>query len=151
MNYGNTLKSIRTAELISQKKIAEILNINRTTYKEYELQNTIIPLKHLINFCNYFNTSVDYVLGLSEEVTYKNIKRDLDLEVCGKRLKSFRKEFKLTQIDLAQKINVARSMLSLYESGKYLISTHSLYDICINYRISADYLLGRIDKPKYLE
>ena len=47
MNYGNTLKSIRTAELISQKKIAEILNINRTTYKEYELQNTIIPLKHL--------------------------------------------------------------------------------------------------------
>ena len=36
------------------------------------------------------------------------------------------------------------------EKGKYLISIPFLYTICKKYNISADYLLGKIDNPKYL-
>ena len=41
-------------------------------------------------------------------------------------------------------------MLAKYEKGKYIIATTYLYQICKRYNISADYLLGKIDSPKYL-
>ena len=150
MNYGNNLKYIRTAELCSQDKVADTLGIARSTYKEYELQNTIIPIKHLIAFCDLFNVSIDYILNLSNDIKYYNINK-VNSEISGKRLKEFRKENKLTQLKLAKQLNIARSMLSEYEKGHFLISTHTLYDICKKYNISADYLLGRIDNPKYLK
>ncbi len=151
MNYGYNLKLIRTAELISQKKVAEMFGISRTTYKEYELQNAIIPIKHLILFCSFFEVSVDYVLGFSNNEKYPNANYEVNLNKMGLRLKEFRKENKLTQNSLALELNIARSILSLYENGKFLISTHLLYDICKKYHISADYLLALIDTPKYLE
>ena len=61
------------------------------------------------------------------------------------------KENNLTQDKLAQKLNIARTIISKYEKGEFLIATHTLYTICKKYHISADYLLGRIDNPKYLK
>ena len=43
------------------------------------------------------------------------------------------------------------SMSDPYEKGKTLILTSFLYTICKKYNISADYLLGKIDEPKYLK
>lgn len=150
MNYSNKMKEIRTDQDITQQTIADYLNISAFTYSHYETQDHIIPLKHLNNFCNYFNTSIDYVLGLNSNINYKNSKKEIDLNLAGIRLKKFRQENKLTQSKLADKLNVARTMITQYELGKFLISTHSLYTISNKYHISADYLLGKIDKPKYL-
>lgn len=67
------------------------------------------------------------------------------------RLKEFRKENKLTQESLAQLLNVVKGTVGNYESGRALIATPFLYEICKKYKISADYLLGKIDEPKYLK
>ena len=69
----------------------------------------------------------------------------------GKRLKEFRKENKLTQSKLATILNTAQPVITNYENGKHLIATPFLYTICKKYHISADYLLGKIDNPKYLK
>lgn len=50
MNYKERMKLLRTYELLTQEDIARVLKINRSTYKEYELQNSIIPIKHLNDF-----------------------------------------------------------------------------------------------------
>ena len=47
-------------------------------------------------------------------------------------------------------LNTVHPVISNYESGKFLIATPFLYTICKKYNISADYLLGKIDNPKYL-
>ena len=65
MDYSTKLKELRTSELLSQKDIANILSISRSTYKDYELQIKIIPINHLNTLCNYFHISLDYLLGLS--------------------------------------------------------------------------------------
>ena len=61
-------------------------------------------------------------------------------------MKSFRKEYKLTQEKLAEELNMARSAIANYERGRTIIATPFLYTIASKYHISADYLLGKIDE-----
>ena len=151
MNYKETMKMLRTYELITQEKMAEILNIKRSTYKEYELQNSIIPVIHLNEFCNYFNVSIDYILGLTNKRNYSNSRKEINKIISKSRLQTFRKRHKLTQQELANFIKADKSTISKYETGKNIIATPFLYQICKKYNISADYLLGKIDEPKYLK
>ncbi len=146
MNYGKQMKLIRTYNDIKQKEVAEYLNISVYTYSHYETQDTSIPLKHLIKFCNYFDVSIDYVLGFNENINYKNCNKKMDLKICGKRLLNLRKENKLKQIDIAKILLLDQPTWSIYENGKSLIGLPYLYKLCKLYNISADYLLGRIDK-----
>lgn len=150
MNYSNKLKSIRTSELLSQEQVADYLNINRSTYKEYELQNSIIPSKYLWNLSNILNVSIDYIFDFSTEKKYHHNNKQIDKEKSGLRLKEIRKENKLTQSKLAVILNTTQSVIADYEKGRYLIATPFLYTICKKYNISADYLLGKTDSPKYL-
>ncbi len=145
------MKSIRTNAGLSQEKTAELLNLKRSTYKEFELQNSIIPLKHLNNFCNVFNVSIDYILGLTNNESYKSSVNDLNTPNIIKRLKEFRKENNLTQEKLANIMKVGKGTIGDYEVGSRLISTPFLYELCQKYHLSADYLLGKTDSPKYLK
>lgn len=150
MEYGELMKDIRFENDVKQKDMAEILGLAKSTYNQYEQQYDIIPLKYLIGFCNYFDVSIDYMFGFSKNRQYDDIRKELDLRIVGQRLRKTRREFKYKQIDLASKINIANSSLSLYEKGKHLISTATLYSLCKIYNVSADYLLNRTD-IKYLK
>lgn len=145
------MKLLRTYDLITQENMAKILGISRTTYKEYELQNSIIPIQHLNNFCNYFNISIDYLFDLTDKNSYINSKKNINKALLTKRLKKLRNEFSLSQIQMSKELNVDNSTISKYERGKNLIATPFLYQICKKYNISADYLLGKIDESKYLK
>ena len=48
-----------------------------------------------------------------------------------------------------QLLNIDHSVWCRYEQGKTLIPTSFLYTFCKTFKISADYLLGRIEEPKY--
>ncbi len=60
----------------------------------------------------------------------------------GQRLKALRKEKGLTQIQLARRVGVTKSVVSAYETS----SRYPSYDILINFAsifgVSTDYLLG---------
>lgn len=150
MFYAKRMKEIRTNNNMMQKDIAKILNITSYDYSHFETEHTIIPLKHLINFCNYYNTSLDYIFGFTDVIHENTNNLEINLIKSGERLKNFRKENKITQSKLANIIKVSNTIISEYELGHLLMSTHTLYDICKKYNISADYLLGKTDSPKYL-
>ena len=151
MNYGEIMKKIRESNDITQSEMAQILNISRSTYGHYEVEYQIIPLEHLINFCNYFGISIDFMFSLTKNYVCENINHKIDKILIGMRLKEFRKERKLTQEKLATILNTTKTVICGYEKGRYLIATPFLYDLCKKYKISADYLLGRVDDPKYLK
>jgi len=150
MHYGIKIKNLRIENNLTQESIANILNIAKQTYNHYELQENIIPIKHLNTLSNYYNVSIDYIFGLTNIKTYLKYRKDVDYLKAGNRLKEFRKENKLTQVKLAEILNTTFSSIAFNEKGRNLIATPFLYTICKNYGISADYLLGKIDEPKYL-
>ena len=142
------LKNLRENANLRQEDIANILKINRSTYTSYEVGRDPIPLKHLNHLCNYFNTSIDYVMGLSKEKVYPNTKKDIDRKLLSIRLRELRIESKLTQEKIAKILNTSRSTWTGYEYGKYQIPTLLLYDLAKRYHYSMDYLLGKIDENK---
>ena len=55
--------------------MAKILNTTQTNYSKYELGKINIPIDTLIKLAKFFNTSIDYLLGLTNETKpYPRIK-----------------------------------------------------------------------------
>lgn len=150
MDYKIRLLELRSDLNLTQDDIAKVLKISRSTYKDYELQTSIIPIKHLVTLSGFYHVSLDYILGLTSIQQYKQT-YEIDKIKAGQRLKEFRLEYKLTQIKLANILNTTFSSIAFNEKGRNLIATPFLYTICSKYEISADYLLGIVDKPKYLK
>ncbi len=144
MNYENNLKLLREDANLSQEEIAKILKIDRTTYNHYENNYITIPVKHLITLADFFNTSIDFIFGFTDN-SKLDIKNNLVIDIAIFRLREFRKNNKLTQTKLAELLNTNQSVIANYERGRNIIATPFLYTICKKYNISADYLLGRID------
>ena len=142
MNFQKLIE-LREDFNLKQKDIAKLLNITQQTYLLWENGSKIIPLKHLNSLCNYYNVSMDYMLGLSNKNSFNNGKYNIDKKIIGMRLKEFRKEKNITQEELASTLNTTHSTISAYESGKTTILTAFAYEICKRYNISMDYLCGR--------
>ncbi len=151
MNYSDRLKELRNDKEITQKEIADYLKMDKDSYGHYERQDYIIPIKHLNSVCNYLNVSIDYILGLSNTIEYPHSNNEIDRIKSGERLKKLRKDKKMTQAVLASHLKTVSTVIGGYEKGRRLIATPFLYMICKDFKISADYLLGKIDNPKYLK
>ena len=61
------LKALREDSDIRQKEIADYLHIKQNTYSQYENGQRQIPIDMLVLLAKYYNTSTDYILGLTEE------------------------------------------------------------------------------------
>ena len=151
MLYKKRLIDLKEKYNLKQYEIAELLNFHKNGYGQFEREATLLPIKHLNTLCNIFDVSLDYLFEFTNIKNYENIKKQIKPELSGKRLKEFRNENKLTQEKLAKYLNTTHTNLVGYEKGNYIIATPYLYMICKKYRISADYLLGKTDSPKYLK
>ncbi len=151
MKYKEKLQELRENNNLSQSEIAKLLNITKSAYNQFEQQYTIIPLNRLNDVANIFDVSIDFIFNFTNKKRYKNLNSNINKKYLSERLKELRKDNKLTQTKLANILNIATSVISDYENEKLLISTHALYTISKKYNISADYLLGKIDEPKYLK
>ena len=54
---------------LSQREVAALLNVRQNTYSQYEIGVLNYPIDVLIRLACYYNTSVDYLLGLTDERT----------------------------------------------------------------------------------
>ncbi len=66
--YIKRLKDIREDKDLLQKQIAILLKITRQQYGLYENGKREIPLEKLIKLAEFYNTSTDYLLGLTNEI-----------------------------------------------------------------------------------
>ena len=69
------IKNLREDKYLTQKEVGRILNMSQTGYNQYEIGRNDIPTKVLIDLANFYNTSTDYILGLTNEIKpYPRIK-----------------------------------------------------------------------------
>ncbi len=66
------IRNLREDRDLKQKDIAEYLKIHQTTYSDYELGKLNIPIDVLIKLAKFYNTSIDYLVGLTNTPTPYN-------------------------------------------------------------------------------
>ena len=68
------IRELREDKDLLQKDIANLLNCSQVAYSRYELGLRDIPTDVLITLAKFHDTSVDYILGLTDEIKpYRSI------------------------------------------------------------------------------
>lgn len=60
------IRNLREDRDLYQKDIAKLLGISQQYYSEYENGKRTIPLLHLITLAKFYNVSIDYLVGLTD-------------------------------------------------------------------------------------
>ncbi len=61
------LREVRKSKNLTQQQIADVLGIKRQQYARYEMAVFEIPLHLLILLSDYYEISIDYLVGQSDQ------------------------------------------------------------------------------------
>ena len=67
MIYHNRIRALREDAAKTQSQIAALLQVGQRTYCDYEKGKTRIPVDSLILLARFYNVSMDYITGISDE------------------------------------------------------------------------------------
>ena len=62
------IRDLREDKDLTQKQIGQLLNMSQTGYNQYEIGKNDIPTNVLIKLAEFYNTSADYILGITDEI-----------------------------------------------------------------------------------
>ncbi|MBQ7128598.1 MAG: helix-turn-helix transcriptional regulator [Clostridia bacterium] len=65
-NYYRRIKDLREDNDVTQQEICDYLNIKQPQYSRYERGVRDVPSDVLIKLAKFYNTSVDYILELTD-------------------------------------------------------------------------------------
>ena len=60
------IQDLRNDADLSQKQISEILHISQRSYSHYETGSRNIPIEMLIRLADYYDNSLDYLVGRTD-------------------------------------------------------------------------------------
>lgn len=68
------LKELRKQNKKTQEEMAKMLNVKQVTYGRYELETSEPDIKTLINIADYYDVTLDYLVGreFRNEIGYLN-------------------------------------------------------------------------------
>lgn len=146
MNIGERLKYIRETYDVSQVKIAKYLGVSKYSICHYEKNDRDIPLRNLIMFANYFDFSIDYILGFTNSKKYYDLKKcDIDLKITSERIINICEERNWSNVKMANELNTCESSIRNYKKGNNIILLSFAIELHNKYNYSIDWLVGRTD------
>lgn len=66
LDFSKKLKEIRKSKGFTQKQISDILEMHTNSYQQIEYGKTKPSLDTIFNISNFFDVSVDYLLGRTD-------------------------------------------------------------------------------------
>lgn len=61
------IRDLREDNDLTQAQVAEFLGVRQTTYSKYERGNILVPIDILIQLCEFYHVSLDYLVGRSDQ------------------------------------------------------------------------------------
>lgn len=132
--FKDKLKELRARNNLTQRELAQKLNLSYGTIAMYETGKRSPDYDTLNKIADLFNVSTDFLLGR-------------DSSGFGTRLKELREEKNLTRDALAKKLNISYSAVSKYETNVRFPDKETLRQLADFFNITLDFLLGRTDDP----
>ncbi|MBC9722132.1 MAG: helix-turn-helix transcriptional regulator [Lactobacillus sp.] len=62
------IRNLRENADLSQEKLAQLLHINQATYSRYETGDLDVPVSSLVKLAEFYSTSVDYLVNLTDSM-----------------------------------------------------------------------------------
>lgn len=88
--FGSKIKEQRKIRMLSQKDVATYLNVTPTQISDIENGKTAPSFQRAIMLANFFNISLDYLAGISEnpatnktETVFNTLTHDQRMKVLG--------------------------------------------------------------------
>ncbi len=138
------IKDIREDNDLTQNDIANKLNVNRSTYANWENGDKLIPLEKLDDISVLFNVPFSYLLdkemSYNKKITVKkmNYKKMLD------KINNIKKTKKQTYQDIANAIGVSKATAFKYYNNQMKIPVDKLILLSDFMKCNIDQLLGKI-------
>lgn len=66
MKLHKRIRDLREDHDLTQKQIAEYLLCDQSLYSKYEREERPLPLEFAVKLAAYYHTSVDYLVGLTD-------------------------------------------------------------------------------------
>lgn len=65
--YVERIRDLREDHDLRQQDVAKLLQTTQQVYSRYEKGTNEIPVRHLITLARFYNVSVDYIVGETDE------------------------------------------------------------------------------------
>lgn len=144
-NFDENLAILFKNENLSTVSAQKLLGISKTQLGRY-LSGFYEPtLKNALKICNYFQCSIDYLMGLDiEKNKFKNFKNP-SFETFIDRYFSLLKKNNISHYKIAKELNINRNNLNYWRKNKSIPTLNILYKISNKLETSIEFLIGRTD------
>lgn len=145
VEFQNRFKdSVDELKGLNKHRIAENMNITYVIFSKAYNYGIIPKPIILMRIADFFNVSVEYLLGCTDDEYFKKSKDPVTFQV---RLKFLRDSKNLTPSDLSNQTHIHRNNILQWAKYNYIPSLDDLTILKDFFNVSLDYLLGRTDDP----
>ncbi len=161
---GKRIKLLRESRNLTQLELSKLVNISNTTLSQYESGHRAPSDGIKIKIANYFNVSVDYLLGNTDNPKpIENIIKEVGAEynphqhlegaflnnIIGKRIEKLRYKKGWSLREMGKRTQLSHDFISRVEKGETTPSFSSLESIAEALGIDIVELIA--DKNKYVK
>lgn len=140
-NFVDILNDYIAKEDISINEFSKRIGIAERAVAKWMTMQYVPSINSVIKVADFFNCSIDYLFGLSENPTISLSERK---EEFITRYDILRSKESLSSYKLAKECNFQQTMVSKWRRGKYP-KTETLIKLAEYLGCSIDYLVGRSD------
>ena len=143
-NFQN--RFVELADELDEKnksKRAKIIGISNTTYSNAYNYGIIPKTSSLIIIADYFNISVEYLIGNTDNEHFEKSKHPIQFKERLIKLQKEKNSF--TVYELSQRIHIHRNNIAQWIKLNCIPLIDDLIIVADFFDVSVDYLLGRTD------
>ena len=133
MKFGEQLRTLRNSQKMTQKELADMLDISPSAIGMYEQNRRIPDIKTLTQIASIFEISLDALLT-------NNIEQNNSI---GNFIRNLRVRHNLSQEDFGKLFGTSKSEIAAYENNIHTPNNHTLQLICDYFGINMDKLNER--------
>ena len=140
--FSQILKELCKENNITIKELSKITGITDSLLYKYANQKTSPTIDNIVKLANYFNCSIDYMLG-DDSFNY-GFNQTYNKSLFYNRFKDLLKKYNLKSSNISNKLQISKSTQYCWKNGTmpYL---DTLVKIAKYFDVSVDYLIGRSD------
>lgn len=143
-NFATRLKELRKSHKVTALELSKTLDISKAAISQFENEANYPHCNTLCALADYFDVTVDYLIGRSDDATPLSFRSSFQKELSEHLLEIIPT---LDETDL-EATGYSKDELYCLADMEHQITFNEACNIADTLGISLDYLVGRTDKPE---